>query len=240
MKTAGGHALRTQPVALAQHHGEHRHGDTRSDHEHPAHMAHDAGLLGLRADHEARGVAQRDDRQIEGITQLPEPGGLVAGRRVDRAAQVHRVVGDQAHRPALDANQCSQDADPEVRPQLQHRPGVGELLDDGAHVIDPQPILRDGVAQQALIAAAPVLDRALEIGQVPARHLGGLLLVIDQHIDHAIGLLHADRADLIGSIHAQPAAFDHRRTTHADRGILRGDDHIAATKQGRIAGKTVA
>ena len=83
-------------------------------------MAHRGLFFRLRADHEARGVAERDDRDVEGVAQLHEARGLVASRGPDGAAEMARVVGDQAERPALDAQQRGDQAGSELAPQFQH------------------------------------------------------------------------------------------------------------------------
>ncbi len=80
----------------------------------------------LGADHEARRVAQRDDRQAVRVAQLHEARRLVGRLRVDRAAQVVRVVGHQPHGPALDARQRGDDAGAEAGAQLEQRAGVGQ------------------------------------------------------------------------------------------------------------------
>ena len=40
-------------------------------------------------------------------------------------------------------------------------------------------------------------------------------------------------------MHAEPAAFDHRRPAHADAGVLGRDDDVAAPEQRRVAGEAV-
>ena len=84
-------------------------------------MADGAGLLGLGPDHEARRVAQEQDRQAERVAQLHEAGGLVGAIGVDRAAEMGRVVGDHAERAAvLGAGERGHDAGAEAAAQLEH------------------------------------------------------------------------------------------------------------------------
>jgi hypothetical protein len=54
-----------------------------------------------------------------------------------------RVVGDQAERFAFDADGRRDDADAEIAADLEPRYLVGDQIDDGADVIDAQPVLRD-------------------------------------------------------------------------------------------------
>jgi len=70
------------------------------------------------------------------------------------------------------------------------------------------------------------------------RHRTGL--VFHQDVDHAVAVLHAAGADLLGLEDAQPAAFDHGRAAHADVAAARGDDHVAAAQQRRVARETAA
>ena len=74
-----------------------------------------AGLLGLGADHDPGRVAQEQDRQVVGVAQLQEAGGLVGAVGVDGAAEVGRVVGDDAERPALDPDERGDHAGPKPR-----------------------------------------------------------------------------------------------------------------------------
>src|SRR5262249_6532463 len=69
---------------------------------------------------------------------------------------------------------------------------------------------------------------------------GALLLAGDQHVDHAVGGLDAGRADVVGRVHAEPAALDHRGAAHADRRVGGGDDDVAAAQQGGVAGGAAA
>src|SRR5947209_8795868 len=48
------------------------------------------GLLGLRPDHHARGVAEQQERQVEGVAELHEARRLVRAVAVDGAGQVAR------------------------------------------------------------------------------------------------------------------------------------------------------
>ncbi len=68
----------------------------------------------------------------------------------------------------------------------------------------------------------------------------GVGLVVDQHVDHAVGDLDVRRADLLGREDAEAAALDHGRTAHADVGVGGGDDHVAAAEQRGVAGEAAA
>ena len=126
-------------------------------------MPHQRGLLDLGADHDSGRVAQEQQRDVEGVAQLHEARGLVGAGAVDRTRQMHGIVRDEADRPPFDTDQRGDHAEAEMAAQFQHRAGIGECLDDGAHVVNAQAILGNDGAQQALIGAYPVANFSLEI-----------------------------------------------------------------------------
>ena len=150
------------------------------------------------------------------------------------------VVGHHADRTTLDTCQRRHTARSPAAAQLHHRVDIAELVDDVAHVVGPQAILGHQVAQLPLVVALPFVDGALEVRQVLLGGHDRLGFVGHQHIDHAVGPLHVDRADFFGTEHAQAAAFDHGGAADADVRALGRDDHIAAAQQHRIARKAAA
>ena len=68
-------------------------------------MAHEGGFFGFRADHVAGVVAERQQRDVVGVAELHEAGGLVGGVAVDGAAEMQGVVGHHADRPAFYADE---------------------------------------------------------------------------------------------------------------------------------------
>ena len=171
------------------------------------------------------------------VAQLHEARGLVGGGRVDGAAQVQRVVGDQAHRAPFDARQRGVDADAEARAQQEQAALVRQPSHRRAGVVHAQAVFGHHLAQGALVGRDPVSEAALEERQVVARGRHRLRFIVGQDVDHAIGVLHAARADVLGPEHAQAAAFDHGRPAHAEVAGARGDDDVAATHQRGVAGK---
>ena len=150
-------------------------------------------------------------------------------------ARCVRVVGEDAHRPALDACEGGDDAEAEVAPQLEHRAGVEEQVDRPAHVVTAQAVGGHDIAQQRLIGALPLVDTTLEVGQVALGDADRLGLVGDDDVDDAVGTLDLDRPDRRRLVDTEPAALDHRRAAHADVRVERGDDDVAATEDGRVA-----
>ena len=90
------------------------------------------------------GVSHRNkQRDIERVAQLHEARGLVGAVAIDRARQMHRIVRDQPERPTLDSDQRGDHPEAEVAAQFEHRAGIGQRLDDLAHIINAQPVLRN-------------------------------------------------------------------------------------------------
>src|SRR6185295_20264665 len=98
---------------------------------------------------------------VEGVAKLHEAGGLVAGRRIDRTAEMFWIVGDQAERLSLDADEGSDHADTKVPADFEYRSFVGQQIDHGPDVVDPQAVFRDGPPQRPLVRRLPAGDCAL-------------------------------------------------------------------------------
>ena len=124
--------------------------------------------------------------------------------------------------------------------EFQHRVGIGQGLDELADVVHPQTVLGHNPAQQPLVGALPVGNRALEVGQIFPGHPDGLGLIPDCDIDHSVSHLDIQRPDLFRAEDAEAAALNHGRTAHADVGALGGNNHVTAAQNDRIAGKAAA
>ena len=165
-----------------------------------------AGLLGSGPTMKPGRVAQEQHRQVERVAQLHEARRLVGAVAVDRAAEVHRVVGDDAERPPLDAGERGDHAGAEPAAQLEHRIGVGTARRSRrarrrraggsrgracaaprwsahAHSVEPRPGSRTGTAWRRATASASSATR---------------------DVDHAVGHLHVDRADSSGANTPRP------------------------------------
>ena len=108
-------------------------------------MADHAALLLARAGHEAGGVHEHDERQAEGVAGAHEAGGLGAGVGVEDAAEVPRLVGDDADGAALEAGEPADDVARPARRPLEQAAAVDQALDDVAHVIDAALVVGHGV-----------------------------------------------------------------------------------------------
>src|ERR671911_625343 len=124
LEAAAGHGLGAEPVGLPQDDRAVRHGEAGAGHEQPAGVPHERRGLGVGADHDPGRVAQEQQRQVEGVAQLHEPGRLVGAVGVDRPRLVRRVVGHDAEGPTLDPGKSRDHPEAEARAQLQHRPLV--------------------------------------------------------------------------------------------------------------------
>ena len=203
-------------------------------------MPHLRAFLDGRSDHEARRVDQAHQRQAMCVAQLHEACGLVGGISVNGAAQMQRVVGDDADGPPFNARECGVDASAKTGAQLKHAAHVGDAVNRTARVVDTQTIFRNEVAQRLLIWCHKFRHAPLEERQVVPRRRHRFKLIGHQNIDHAIDVLHIRRSDLLGLEHTKPAAFHHGRAAHADVRVLRGDDHVTAAQERRVARKTAA
>ncbi len=95
--------------------------------------------------------------------KLHEARGLVGAVAVDRAREMHRVVGDESDGTSFDPDQRRHHPGAEVAAYLEHRAGIGERLDDRANVVNAKSIFGDDRAQQTLIGAYPVANFSLKV-----------------------------------------------------------------------------
>ena len=65
------------------------------------------------------------------------------------------------------------------------------------------------------------------------------MVVGDAQVDDAVCVLHVDRPDFGGLVHAETTALDHRGAAHADARILARDHDVAAAEQRRVAREAV-
>ncbi len=113
------------------------------------------------------------------------------------------------------------------------------VVDHGTHVVHARSVLGHEVAQRALVGARPLGDVAAEVREVLLRHRHRSDVVVDGDVDHPVGDLRLERRDLGRLVHAETAAFDHRRTAHRDVRTRDADDDVAAPEDGRVAGEAV-
>lgn len=96
----------------------------------------------------------------------------------------------------------------------------------------------DDVADGVLVGGVPVLESSLKVTEVLLGQFDGVGFVVSCEINDPVGNVNVDRADVLGLERAQTPALDHRRASHAEVDIGRGDDHVAHACQRCVAGET--
>src|SRR5579871_5413234 len=76
----------------SNHNGDPGHAAVAHERYHPRAGTFDALLLGLEAHHEARLIGERNERQMEGVTQLNQLNYFIAGSDVGRATVMPGIV----------------------------------------------------------------------------------------------------------------------------------------------------
>ena len=127
-------------------------------------MFDQAAVLLARAGHEAGHVDEGHQRDVEGVAEADEAGGLAAGVDVEDAGQHLRLVGDDADGLAVEAAEAGDDVLREVRGDLEEFGLVDRLQDQLLDVIGLVRIGRDQGVEAGLVALGVVVgvaDRGL-------------------------------------------------------------------------------
>ena len=233
-------ACAPSPYAAPEDDRDQRDAQRSAGHQQARRPPDEPGGLGLRPDHVAGRVDQRQHRQPERITELEEAGRLVGRGAGDGTCHHHRVVGDHADGPSLHAGERGHHL--RRKPLAQERDGIliGERLDDRCHLVGAACPLGNCLAERLLVGGRPIGDAPLEVAEQALCSCYGRRLVGDDHVDDSVRRLHVDRTDLIGVNVAEPAARDHRGAAHPDRDVLGGHDQIRAAGDHRVAGEAAA
>ena len=154
----------------------------------------DPALLRLQANHEARFVGKRDQRQVEHVAKLDQPNHLRAALDVGRAALMHRIVRHHPDRIAVNPSQSGNPRTPIERSNLKERAFVDAPVNRAVTVIGPSTIPRHQPTQ-ALFAPVRIVSRLNPLGHLVdalrqiAQELAnlpeGVLLVLGQVVDRA-------------------------------------------------------
>jgi len=229
------HCLRSESIALAQHHGHERDSEGRAGEEQAARVTNQGSGLRVGSDHDPRRVAEKQHRNPERLAQLQKARRFVGTVARDRSGEMHRIVGDDPHRVPFNARKRGHHAAPEARAQLKRGIGVGDDLDGSVDVVGAPPVLGHDVAQRYLVRHFPVRGRALKERERVLRKAERIGLVGRGDIDHAVLHLDIERPDLVGVHHSEASALDHRRAAHADARVRRRDDQVGAAEERRVA-----
>src|SRR4051794_35007857 len=159
-------------------------------------------LLLADAGQEAGGVDEDDERHAEAVAQVDEPGALLRGLRVQAAAEVVRLVGDDADRRALDQGQADHEVARPARAELEHLARVDDARDHVADVVDLAVALGQHGAGVAggRVARRVQRQRAARLRrQVRERrtdHLGRLHVAVGDEVGDAVLGMHLRAAEL--------------------------------------------
>ena len=185
-------------------------------------MADDAAVLLVGPRQEARHVDEGDQRDVEGVACPHEPCRLLGGVDVEHASQDHRLVADDADRPAGDLGEATGDGGGVGGVHLEVVAVVDHRRDDRAHVVGLVGRVRQDVGElraQPLGVVASVLPRWLL--QVVGRQEAEQVL----HVVQAGVLVCRDEVG-----HARLRGVAHGTTELFERDLFAGDglDHIRA------------
>ena len=116
----------------------------------------------LGAGKEARNVHEGDQRDIEGIAETNEPGGLARSVDIQHACQHLRLIGDYSHAPAAHMGKTDYDIAGEGAVNLEEVSVINYFPYDSVHVVSLVGIVgNDGVET--------VGNPAYRIGALPCR-----------------------------------------------------------------------
>ena len=131
----GAHHVVGAAVGLAGDDGDQRDGGLGVGVDQLRAAADDAVPLLVGAGQEAGHVDEGQHRDVEGVAGAHEAGGLLGGVDVEGAGELHRLVGHDADRAALDAAVADDDVGREHRVHLEELLVVEDRLDHGVHVV---------------------------------------------------------------------------------------------------------
>ena len=124
------------PERLAHQHRTPRHGGLVDGGQSASPVADGGLLFGLGTDHEARIVHQVDNREVERLGQVDEPGDLLRRGGRPTTAVVIRVACQDGHRPAVQPCQATDGRSTEGRSELEEAVLVDHRVDDRPHPVD--------------------------------------------------------------------------------------------------------
>ena len=159
-------------------------------------MLDDAAVFLCRAGHETRYINEGDDRDVIGIAEADEAGGLDRALDVQAARQDHRLVGDDAHGLAFHAGEADDDVLGVVGLQLEEV-AVIHRLDD--QLLDVVGLVRVGRHQgvEAVVEA---------VGRVRGGSDRRLFLVIERQVVEEAAQ-HQERLDVVFESEVGNAGF---------------------------------
>ena len=181
------------------------------------------------------GVDQRHDRQPPALAQLEEVGAPWRRRRRSalRPGESTGWPGPRRGCPSTRASAVTSSGAHAARSQVTLSWSASAST-TGRTSKASRSFSGSIVAQRRLVVAGRrTIGRSAQVAEHPPHDGDGLRLVLDDHVEHAVGRLLLDRPDLLGGELAQPASGDHRRAGHAQVGVGRRDPEVGAPGDAR-------
>ena len=232
---AATHAVVAGAERAADDHRELRDGSTGHRGDHLGAGARDALVFVLSPDHEAGDVLQKDQRDLALAAQFDEVRALVG-----RLGEQDALVGDDAHRHALDMREAADQRGAVAGLELVKHAVVNDAGDDLAHVV--------GLAGIGRYHAVQLFDRIPgRLGRLQQQRLrldavqssDGLpgqrqrvQIVLGQVVGNARQAgVHIATAQVLGADHFASGRLDQRRAAEKDRALVLDDDGLIAHRR---------
>src|SRR6188472_103969 len=230
-------------VGLAHDHGHLRHRGAADRVEHLRAVADDPGVLDFGADHEAGHVLEEDERDVEGVAEVDEAGGLVGGVVIEYSGQLLGLVGDDPGWLAAETGEAGDQGLGELWLDVEELAVIDDLADHVVHVVGLPRRVGDDLHQLLRLAVVGVgglnhrwlqLAVGREVGEVALDRPDALLVVLDLEVPHsglaavdlgAAELLHRDvlAGDGLSQVRAgqrhRALAGDHRHEVGERRDV---------------------
>ena len=168
----GQHVLRVHDVVgaavrLAGHDGQLRHRRLGERVQELRPVADDPAPLLARSRQEAGDVAEREQRDVEGVAEADEAGALLGRVDVEHAGELRGLVADYADRPPVQPREPDDDVAREVLVDLEELAVVDHVGDDVAHVVRLVGVVRNdvvkGLVHSVRVVARLDLRRRLQV-----------------------------------------------------------------------------
>ena len=200
-------------------------------------MPDDAAFLDVGADHETWHIGEEQQRNLERIAQPDEARRLV-GRVVEQhSAFLHGLVGDDAHRLALEPREPGQQLSGKQLFDLDPAALVDDSVDQLAHVVAAVRLFRDQLADRLRAEPRGLGLARRRLFACALRHVTEISL---RELDRPLVVRHQRIAQpTFGGMHSRPTQFleghllsdhnlDHARGAEVHRRVAFDHDHDVA------------
>src|SRR5580704_8772615 len=214
--------------------------------EQPRAVPDNAVMLLPHAREESRHVDERDERDVERVTELNEPGRLLRRVYVKNARADQWLARHDSRGPAAEAAEGAHDATCPFGVQFQDLMAIGDLSDHGAHVVGLSRRRGHDVKQARALAIGGIVrrDRSREIvtaggqqrDQIPDVPQARRLVIVGERGHTRLPRVYPGPAQIL---------MRNRLAGHRPDHIGTGDEHVRGTAdhkdevgQGRRVGST--